>query len=145
MTSPIRRRLPGRHLGRDDGFASIWFLYICVIALLLAAAFVGGGVVLGAQAASYNLAASAARAGAEQIDLTAYRATGVLRLDPAPAATAAKQLLAAAGATGVVTVTATKITVTATSQQPTPMLRGLGHASVTITQTASAAPFRGPT
>jgi hypothetical protein len=138
-----RRRWQGRP--RDAGFASIWLLYISVICLLLSAAFVGGGVVLGARAAGYNLAASAARAGAQQIDLAAYRASGVLRLNPAAAATAARQLLAAAGATGTVTVTPTKITVTATSRQPTPMLRGFGYPAVTVTQTASAAPVRGPT
>ncbi|WP_173079961.1 hypothetical protein [Phytohabitans rumicis] len=123
----------------DHGAATIQILYIVLIGLMFAAAIIGGGSVLAARSQGYSLAQSAARAGAQQIDLAAYRATGQLRLDPARAAQAALQFLAAAGATGSVDgVTAATITVTVTSRQATPALRTFGHPTVTVTSTASA-------
>lgn len=137
VTAAIQRR---RQLLRDDtGSVTIQVLYIAVIGLLFAAALFGGATVLAARSHGYSLAQSAARAGAQQIDLAHYRSTGQVRLDPARAAQAAKQYLAAAGATGRVDkVTLAEITVTATSKQATPALRSFGYPSVTVTSHASA-------
>jgi hypothetical protein len=123
---------------------SVITLFLGLIAVGLAAALLGGGALLTARTAGYDTAQSAARAGAQQIDLPHLRATGLLRLNPARAATAAKQYLTDAGATGQVTVTAARITVTATSRQPTPMLRIVGHDFVDVTATASATPATAP-
>ncbi len=133
--SPRWQRLRG-----DAGMASVWLLFTGFIAILVAGVVFAGGVVFGARTHGYDLAQQAARAGAQHIDLVTYRTSGVLRLDPARAATAAKQFLAAAGATGTVTVTVARITVTATSRQPTPMLSPFGVAAVTVTATATATP-----
>ncbi|MEU4217177.1 hypothetical protein [Actinoplanes sp. NPDC026623] len=141
MPSPVtpaqRRR---KVLLRDDtGAVTIQVLYIAVIGLLFAAALYGGATVLAARSHGYSLAQSAARAGAQQVDLTHYRSTGQVRLDPARAAQAAKQYLRSAGATGTVDkVTLAEITVTATSTQATPALRPFGYTAVTVTSTASA-------
>ncbi len=124
--------------------ATVWMVFTTFIAVIIAAVIVAGGVIVGARAHGYDLAQQAARAGAQQIDAVAYRESGVLRLDPVRAATAARQFLAAAGATGAVTVTAARITVTATSHQPTPMLASFGVTTVTVTSTASATPTAGP-
>ncbi|ROO62986.1 hypothetical protein EDC02_4995 [Micromonospora sp. Llam0] len=133
---PRRQRQPPRG---DSGAVTIQVLYIAVIGLLFAAALYGGATILAARSHGYSLAQSAARAGAQHIDLAHYRATGQIRLDPGPAAQAAKQYLAAAGATGTVdTVTLAEITVTATSTQATPALRSFGYDTVTVTSTASA-------
>jgi len=136
-----------RKLTRDDrGAATIQILGIALIGLLFAAAIYGGSSVFAARSNGYALAQSAARAGAQQIDLTAYRATGQVRLAPAQAAQAATQFLAAAGATGTVDkVTAATITVTATSRQATPALRPFGYPTVTVTSTASATATLTPT
>jgi hypothetical protein len=115
-----------------------------MIVIVAAAALLGGGVLFAARAHGYDLAQSAARAGAQQIDTATYRDTGVLRLDPARAAQAAKQFLAADGASGTVEVTAARITVTATSHQTTPMLKSFGITDITVTSTASATPTTGP-
>jgi hypothetical protein len=124
---------------RDRGAATIQILGIALIGLLFAAAIYGGSSVFAARSHGYGLAQSAARAGAQQIDLAAYRSTGQIRLDPARAAQAALQFLAAASATGTVDeVTAVTITVTATSRQATPALRTFGYPAVTVTATASA-------
>ncbi|WP_204012830.1 hypothetical protein [Virgisporangium aurantiacum] len=133
-----------RRLRRDDGMATVWMLYTGLIVVVLAGVVLGGGVVFGARTHGYDLAQQAARAGAQEIDLAAYRTNGTLRLDPARAAAAANRFLAAAGATGTVAVTAAQITVTATSQQDTPMLAGFGHPTVSVTATASATPVAGP-
>lgn len=123
----------------DRGVITIQVLYIAVIGLLFAAALYGGGTVLAARSRGYGLAQSAARAGAQQIDLAHYRHTGQIRLDPALAAQAAHQYLAAVGAAGTVDhVTLIEITVTASSQQATPALRYFGVSTVTVTSTASA-------
>lgn len=129
---------------RDAGVISVTMLLIGVTVLLMAAALVGGGVVFAARAHGYDVAQQAARAGAEQLDLAAYRTTGALRLDPTAAATAARQYLTAAHATGTVTVTAARVTVTATSRQATPMLASLARPSITVTATATASPTTGP-
>jgi hypothetical protein len=134
------RRRRSRLVDADRGGASIQILYIAIIGLLFAAGLHGGGTVLAARSHGYGLAQSAARAGAQQIDVAAYRATGELRLDPTLAAQAAVRFLAEAGATGVVDhITATEITVTATSRQPTPALRTFGYPAVIVTATATAA------
>jgi len=145
-TSARHRRLT-RLLARrrdDSGAIAVTLAVTGMLVIVAAAALLGGGAVFAARAHGYDLAQSAARAGAQQIDTAIYRASGVLRLDPARAAQAAKQFLAAAGATGEVEVTAARITVTATSQQATPMLKPFGIADVTVTSTASATPTTGP-
>ena len=123
--------------------ATVWMLFTGFIAVIIAAVVFAGGAVFSARAHGYDLAQQAARAGAQHIDVVAYRTGGVLRLDPASAATAARQFLAAAGATGVVTIADLQVTVTATSRQPTPMLDGFGIRTVTVTATATAVPTPG--
>ncbi len=141
---PARRRLRLPPYRGDDGLATVWMVFTTFLTVILAAVIFGGGVIFAARTHGYDLAQQAARAGAQQIDAVAYRSSGVLRLDPPRAATAARQFLAAAGATGTVTVNAARITVTATSHQPTPMLASFGVTTVTVTSTASATPIVGP-
>ncbi len=141
---PARRRPRFPPYRGDDGLATVWMVFTTFLAVILAAVIFGGGVIFAARTHGYDLAQQAARAGAQQIDAATYRTSGVLRLDPARAATAARQFLTAAGATGTVTVNAARITVTATSHQPTPMLASFGVTTVTVTSTASATPMVGP-
>jgi len=115
-----------------------------MLVIVAAAALLGGGALFAARAHGYDVAQSAARAGAQQIDTAAYRGSGTLRLDPVRAAQAAKQFLAAADATGTVQVSGGTITVTATSHQVTPMLKPFGIDDITVTSTASAVPVTGP-
>jgi threonine dehydrogenase-like Zn-dependent dehydrogenase len=141
--SGLRRRYATARTD-DRGAAAVMLLFIGMIAIVAAAGLLGGGAVFAARAHGYDLAQAAARAGAQQIDTAAYRIDGTLRLDPARAAQAAKQFLAAGDATGTVQVTATQITVTATSRQATPMLRMFGITTITVTTTASATPTIDP-
>ena len=133
-----------RRLSDDRGAVAVPLLVTGMIVIVAAAALLGGGTLFAARAHGFDLAQSAARAGAQHLDTNAYRTSGVLRLDPAPAVQAARQFLTAAGATGTVTVTAARIEVTATSEQSVPMLRMFGITTVTVTATAAATPTSGP-
>lgn len=125
---------------RDDGYATVWTALTGVILIVLAGLIVAAGVVFGAQERGYDLAQAAARAGAQQIDLTLLRTDGQVRLDPGRATTTARQFLTRAGATGTVTATTGSVTVTVTTRQPTPMLAHLGVDAVTVTATGRATP-----
>ncbi|WP_430788126.1 hypothetical protein [Actinoplanes sp. G11-F43] len=141
---PDRPHRSSRPPARDDGAVAVMFLFIGLIAIVAAAGLLGGSAVFAARSHGHDLAQGAARAGAQEIDTTAYRIDGTLRLDPARAAHAAKRFLAIGGATGIVQVSAAQITVTATSRQATPMLRMFGITTITVTSTAAATPTLGP-
>lgn len=143
--APQRRTARRSRPAADAGVATVWMVLTTFTAVLITAVILAGAAVLGARAHGLDLAQQAARAGAQQIDTTAYRTSGLLRLDPARAVTAARRFLTAASATGHVTATPTRVTVTATSRQPTPTLAGFGVTTLTVTATASAAPTTTPT
>ncbi|MBG6136270.1 pilus assembly protein TadG-related protein [Longispora fulva] len=138
----MRSRVKAQPAG-DAGVVSVTMACVGMIVVLMAAILLGGGSVFAARTRAYDLAAEAARAGAQHIDLAAYRAGGVLRLDPGPAVAAARRYLAAAGAQGQVMVAGLMVTVTATSVQRTPMLAVFGRPTVLVTATASATPSTG--
>ncbi|MGH2604470.1 MAG: pilus assembly protein TadG-related protein, partial [Dehalococcoidia bacterium] len=116
------------------------FVAVIALGLLMVAGLVyDGGQVLAAQATARDLAANAARAGAQEIDLDALRADGVPLLDPDRAVTAARDYLTAAGAEGDVVVEGTTITVTATIRQEMRILP-VPDRVVHATDTARAVP-----
>ncbi|MFC0531346.1 hypothetical protein [Phytohabitans kaempferiae] len=142
----VSPKSPADDAGSDRGAASISILFVALLGLLFAAALHGGGTVLAARAHAAAVAQSAARAGAQQIDLARYRVTGQIRLDHAAAARAAAQFLADAGAAGTIdVVTGTAITVTAVVARRTPALRVVGRPTVTVTATATAVTATGLT
>ncbi len=96
-----------------------------------------GGQVIHAHNTARNDAEQAARAGAQQIDLTYLRQNNEPRLDPADAEAAALDYLAQVGATGTAVVDGAEITVTVTRVQPLRILPGADR-TITITETASA-------
>ncbi len=113
------RRVAAR-LRRDDGVAAVWIL------LTVPVVAVAVGFVLDTSTAVYgwntahDQAASAARAGAQQINLDLYRRTGTIELDPAAATQAAQAYLSTLGAAGTATATTTTVTVqvTRTTTEP---------------------------
>lgn len=121
----------------DAGQASA-FLVIMAAALLLLVAFVFDvGAALAERNRNLQLAQEAARAGAQQIDLAAYRDDGTVHLDPAAATSAAQAFLSDADVQGSVTVDGDVVTVTARS---TFTFRLLPVGSRTASGTASAIP-----
>ena len=100
-----------RHFA-ESGSVSAFVAVIAIGLVMVAGLVYDGGQVLSAQATARDLAANAARAGAQEIDLDSLRADGVAVLDPARAATAAHGYLSASGVNGDVDVVGADITVT---------------------------------
>lgn len=124
----------------DDGAASAFVIVLTTGILILAGLALDGGLALAAKVRAHGHAEAAARAGAQALDLTAYRATGALRLAPAQAITAARAHLAAVGATGSVTITGDAITVTVTTAHPTQLLGVVGIDTLAVHGTGTAQP-----
>jgi hypothetical protein len=120
------------------------FVVVLMSALLgFAGLVVDGGLLLAAKVETVTHAQAAARAGAQAIDETRYRADGIIRLDPDRAYAAATGYLHAAALDGQITVTATAVTVTVHRTHPTQLLRLAGLTRWRITETATARPLAG--
>jgi Flp pilus assembly protein TadG len=155
MTRPARRARPGRMRTRRGTRSSWWvrdeggvsaFVVIFVTALLaLAGLALDGGLALGAKAEANGRAQSAARAGAQAIDLAAYRANGAVRLEPDQAVATAQSYLASVGANGTVMVSGDTVTVTVTAVHRTQLLGLVGISELQVHGVGSAHPQRGVT
>lgn len=144
MSTALSRRPALRRLRQDQSGRVTAFVVIIVTAVLLFAGLVlDGGLALAAKVRALGEAQEAARAGAQEIDLTAYRANGALRLEPQQASAAARNYLAAAGHTGTVSVAGNTVNVTVTVSQSTQLLPLIGIGSITVTATGQAQPQRG--
>jgi len=110
---------------------------VAVALVMVAGMAYDGGQVMAAHNAARNDAEQAARAGAQQIDLTHLRQTNEPRLDPAEAESAALAYLARSGSTGTVAVDDASITVTVTRIQALLILPGADR-TITVSETASA-------
>lgn len=114
------------------------FVAIIAVALVMVAGMVyDGGQVISATTQARSDASKAARAGAQEVDLTTLRSTGETVLDPTAAEASAHAYLAEAGATGTVTVDGPNVTVTVTINQPMHILP-LPDRTVVAAETATA-------
>lgn len=141
--APSARRGLNRLHGDQNGRVTAFVVVIVTAILLFAGLVLDGGLALAAKVRAVGEAQEAARAGAQEIDLTAYRADGTLRLAPQQATAAACSYLAAAGHTGTVSVAGNTVNVTVTVSQPTQLLGLIGIGSITVTATGQAQPQRG--
>lgn len=124
----------------DEGEAGSVSAFVAVVALgliMVTGMAYDGGQIVAAQATARDLAASAARAGAQEVDLDRLRSTGDAMLDPERATAAAQAFLAKAGFNGSTRVAGSSITVTVTVRQPMRILP-VPDRMVTATDTASA-------
>lgn len=138
-------RVPTRlrqRCGDDSGHISVFTVVITAALLIVAGLVLDAGLALSAKTRALDVAQSAARAGAQQIDLAAYR-TGTLRLNQNAAAAAARGWLATAGMTGEVTVTGTSVSVTAHTSRRTQLLTLIGVRSLDVSASATATAHRG--
>lgn len=136
----VRRRRSG-----DDGQVTPFVVILTAAVVMFAGLLLDGGLALAAKTRALGEVQEAARAGAQALDLTAYRTDGTVRLDPAQARALARTYLATTNDTGTVTATTTTVTVTVTAHQPTQLLRFLGLDTLTVTATGTAHPVRGIT
>jgi Flp pilus assembly protein TadG len=135
----LRHRLCG-----DAGSAMGFGLLAVFLAILFAGVVLDGGTAMATRVQALDIAQQAARAGANQLDLTALRERGQTILDPAAARNAATAFLAQANIAGTATATLTDVTVTVTRSQPTTLLQLIGKPSIAMTATAHATPVAGP-
>jgi hypothetical protein len=127
----------------DEGRVTAFVVVLTVGILALAGLTLDGGLALAAKVQANGQAQAAARAGAQAIDLTAYRTTGTLQLVPAQAVADAQSYLAGVGASGTVTVSGDTVTVTITATEHTQLLGMVGISSLTVHGQGSAHPQRG--
>lgn len=121
----------------EEGSVSAFVAVVAVGLVMVAGMAYDGGQVVTAQATARDLASSAARAGAQEIDINRLRSTGESMLDPDRAITAAQAFLAQAGFAGTMRVNGSSITVTVTVHQPMRILP-VPDRAVTATGTATA-------
>jgi len=122
----------------DERGSITGFVAVIATALVMVAGMAyDGGQIIHAHNAARNDAEQAARAGAQQIDITHLRQTSEPRLDPGEAQAAALDYLTQVGATGTASVDGADITVTVTRTQPLHILPGQDR-TITVTETASA-------
>jgi len=131
---------------RGEGGQITAFVVVMVAALILCAGLViDGGLTLAAKVRATDGAQAASRAGAEQINVAVYRASGDIVLDTAQATSAAQRYLAITGDRGTVSVIGDTVTVTVEATQQTQILDLAGIRSLSVSATASANAVRGIT
>src|SRR5690349_3847845 len=114
MRHLLHRNLLRRARARtgDDSGQVTPFVVILTIALIAFAGLVlDAGMALSAKVQALDAAQAAARAGAQQLNLTVYREHNIAELDPPRAEAAARGWLTSAGLDGTVSATTTTVTV----------------------------------
>lgn len=141
-----RRRLVAQVRGRvrdDSGQVTVFVVVSLVTMVLFAGLALDGGLALAAKIRALGQAQEAARAGAQAVDVAAYRNDGTWRLTPRQARTLARQHLRDTGHQGTVRATEQTVTVTVTTHQPTKLLQLAGLETLTVTGDGAAQPRRG--
>lgn len=125
----------------EEGSASGFVAVVAFALVMVAGMAYDGGQILAAQASARDLAANAARAGAQEVDLTSLRSSGVALLDPARATAAVSDYLAETGHPGAGRVTVAEDTVTVRVEVRQQMrILPLGDRTVVAVDRASALP-----
>lgn len=148
MRSHIRAlaRWVRRRTGNVDGGEVTPFAVLLSIALIAVAGLVlDAGLAISAKVQALDTAQAAARAGAQQLDLYAYRTRGVTQLDTGRAAATARSWLASAGVDGDASATATTVTVTVRRSSRAQLLQIVGVRSLNVSASATATAVQGVT
>jgi Flp pilus assembly protein TadG len=127
----------------EEGSVTAFVVVLTVAILAVAGLALDGGLALAAKVRATGEAEAAARAGAQALDLAAYRTNSTVRLMPAQAVDSARHYLSIVDAEGDVAITGSTVTVAITSTQPTTLLGLVGISSLQIHSQASAHPQRG--
>lgn len=126
----------------ETGQALVWVAVMLPLFLAVVGLAVDAGTVFDARRSLQNVADSAARAGAMQIDQTVYRQSSgqTVLLDPGAARAAAGQYVASQGPgmAATISVGARTVVVQVSRDVPTGFLRLVGIGTVRITASAPA-------
>jgi Flp pilus assembly protein TadG len=139
--APVTRRRRPRPNG-DAGMVSAFLIAMLLGLFAVAGLALDPGLALADKSRALGVAEEAARAGAQQLNLTTYRTTGALQLDPAAAQSAADRYLTLEHATGTVTVAGNTVTVTVTAIYHTQLWQLVGVDTLTVHATGHASPVR---
>ncbi|MDA0565172.1 pilus assembly protein TadG-related protein [Streptomonospora sp. S1-112] len=120
----------------DRGQATAFTVTLAAVLVLLFALVWEGGRAMAARSRALTLAQEAARAGAQHLDLAAYRAGEETALDAPAARQAATAFLREAGAGGTARIEGDQVTVTARIDHTFALLP-LGTRSLSASATAS--------
>ncbi len=129
---------------RERGAVTVFVTIITVALIAVGGLVADGGRILATRREAANVAESAARAGAQAIDLHALRTTRELVLDPTAAIADADAYLSATGYSGTVTADTTRVHVTVTIRRPTVMLSAFGLGSYSVTGDGDAIAAHAP-
>jgi Flp pilus assembly protein TadG len=122
----------------------VWLALLLPVYLGIIGLALDGGIVFAARRQAQNVADAAARAGAQQIDIPHYRATGEIALDRPMARYVARQYVEGLGGLdATVDTTDTQVFVMVRRDVPLSFLRLVGLSSVAIGATAIAQPYYG--
>lgn len=127
----------------EQGRVTAFVVVITTACLLFAGLVLDGGLALAAKTKAIGHAQEAARAGAQELDLAAYRTGGNARLNPNAAQAAAQRYLGAVGATGTVTAEATTVRVHVNAQQHTQILKLIRIDEIAVSGDGQAHPDQG--
>lgn len=131
--------------GDDAGQVTAFVAIIALALVLFAGLVLDAGLALSAKVQALDAAQAAARAGAQQLSLTAYRENNIAQLDPARAEAAARGWLRGAGLDGTASATITTVTVTVNRTSRTQLLQLVGVSSLHVSATATATAIQGVT
>ena len=123
---------------RDAGTVTAFTVVWVAAALLLSGLVLDAGLAVSTKVSARSVANAAARAGARELDVTALRTRGIVRLDATKAQAAASSWIARAGLRGTATVTGNTVTVTVDTQQRTQLLNLAGITEIPVHATATA-------
>ncbi len=128
----------------QPGQALLWVALMLPLFLAIIGLALDGGALFAARRQVQNVADGAARAGAQQIDIPHYRATGEIALDRSLARYVARQYIAGSGELEATIDTAdTQVIVAVRREVPLSFLKLVGVSHASIGATAVARPFYG--
>lgn len=130
--------------GARPGQVILWVAIMLPLFLAIIGLAIDGGTLFAERRRAQNAADAAARAGAQQIDVDHYRATGEVLLDQGWARYEARRYLAALGeGSATVDTTGQQVTVTVRRDVRLSFLKLVGVGDVAIGASAVAEPFYG--
>lgn len=141
---PVNRRWVGDP-GTDGGSVAVFLALFTVAVMAFAGLVIDGGASLAARGRAHDVAAQAARAGADALDPASLRGSDPDHrvINPAAAQAAADRYLSAGHATGTTTVTGQDVTVTAHVTQRALILSAFGIHDLSATSSATATVVHG--
>jgi len=132
-----------RRTGGDSGQVTAFVIVLSVTLVAVAGLVLDAGLALAAKVQALDVAQAAARAGAQELDLYAYRTGETARLNPERAAATARGWLTSAGMDGTATATATTVTVSINRTTHTQLLQLIGVRTLHVSASATATAVQG--